>query len=117
MAEESPRETRVDTVAPSSERETEYQPPTSVFIYTHIVRPSSGAYEFRSEHFSKVGRTLDDYQIDIDPLFVPQDKEARRHEMEQIFSDWDFGEPEAAIEQPGNGPAQDAAPEDPSRPV
>ncbi len=48
-----------------------YVPPTNVFIYTHVSRPGSArdSYEFRSEHFSKVGRRLEDYTIDLSILF------------------------------------------------
>lgn len=85
---------RVDAVVSSGEREVEYRPPDSVLIYTHVVRPSAGAYEFRAEHFSSVGRTLDDYQIDIDSLFAPPDREARRRALHEALADWDFGEDE-----------------------
>ncbi|MEZ4710373.1 MAG: hypothetical protein R3A44_24435 [Caldilineaceae bacterium] len=45
--------------------EQEYTPPASVFVYTHVVRPSSGGgYEFRSESFPKSSRRIEDYQID-----------------------------------------------------
>jgi hypothetical protein len=74
-------------------QEMNYVPPTSVYIYTHIVRPaSSGAYEFRSEHFSKVGRTLEDYQIDVSPLFDEEARAAARPNMTEIFANFDLGE-------------------------
>lgn len=88
-------EPRVD-VAVSSERDVEYRAPDSVFIYTHIVRPVAGAYEFRAESFSKVGHTLEEYQIDIDPLFAPPDKEAQRQAIREALADWDYGEEESA---------------------
>jgi hypothetical protein len=48
----------------------DYVPPTSVFIYSHILRPDArDSYEFRAEHFSRVGRKLEDYQIDVSVLF------------------------------------------------
>jgi hypothetical protein len=48
----------------------DYVPPASVFIYSHILRPDArDSYEFRAEHFSRVGRKLEDYQIDVSVLF------------------------------------------------
>jgi hypothetical protein len=48
----------------------DYRPPDEVFIYTHITRPGSrDSYEFRAEHFSKVGRRLEDYDIDLSSLY------------------------------------------------
>lgn len=67
----SPLTTRPE--APSQEVAdlTDYRPPTSVFIYTHVSRPGSGwdTYEFRAEHFSKGGRALEDFEIDLSKLF------------------------------------------------
>lgn len=52
-----------------------YDPPESVYIYTHVVRPDAReSYEFRSEHFSSVGRKLEEYDIDLSSLF---DEEGR----------------------------------------
>ncbi|HMN28510.1 MAG TPA: hypothetical protein PKE45_10185 [Caldilineaceae bacterium] len=49
----------------------DYVPPDQVFVYTHVSRPGSrDSYEFRSEHFSKVGRRLEDYQIDLSSLIT-----------------------------------------------
>jgi hypothetical protein len=50
---------------------TDYRPPTSVFIYTHVSHPGSGwdNYEFRAEHFTKGGRTLEDFDIDLSKLY------------------------------------------------
>ena len=49
-----------------------YVPPTAVFVYTHSANPDlRDTYEFRPEHFSSVGRRLEDYQIDISKLFLP----------------------------------------------
>ncbi len=49
-----------------------YVPPTAVFVYTHSANPDlRDTYEFRPEHFSSVGRRLEDYQIDISRLFLP----------------------------------------------
>ncbi len=56
------------------EKDQEYIAPRSVYVYTHVARPSNrDAYEFRSEHFSRVGHTLDDYQVDLSLIFdVPR---------------------------------------------
>ena len=52
------------------EAEVAYVAPQSVYIYEHSVHPElRDAYEFRPEHFSKVGRTLADYQLDLSKLF------------------------------------------------
>jgi hypothetical protein len=49
----------------------DYVPPQNVFVYTHISRPGSrDSYEFRSEHFSKIGRRLEDYHIDLSSLIT-----------------------------------------------
>lgn len=55
----------------TAEVDVEYIPPKSVFIYTHSAHPEMrDSYEFRPEHFSKVGRRVEDFQIDISSLFV-----------------------------------------------
>lgn len=52
----------------------DYRPPDQVFIYTHITRPGSrDSYEFRAEHFSKVGRRLEDYDIDLSSLYPDEE--------------------------------------------
>jgi len=62
-------EFRPETTLPI-EKDQEYIAPKSVYVYTHVARPSSrDAYEFRSEHFSRVGHTLDDYQVDLTLIF------------------------------------------------
>ena len=76
--------------------EQEYTPPTSVFVYTHVVRPNSGGgYEFRPESFPKATRRIEDYQIDyshimgtileVDPENLPK-------------FEWYWGPDEAATE-------------------
>ena len=61
-------ENRAQTV---TEIDVAYVPPTAVFVYTHSANPDlRDTYEFRPEHFSSVGRRLEDYQIDIAKLFV-----------------------------------------------
>jgi hypothetical protein len=52
------------------EAEVAYVAPQSVYIYEHSVHPElRDSYEFRPDHFSRVGRTLADYQIDLSKLF------------------------------------------------
>ncbi len=49
----------------------DYVPPQGLFIYTHVARPASrDSYEFRAEHFSSVGRRLEDYEVDLSKLFA-----------------------------------------------
>lgn len=59
-----------DTRAVNLEAEVAYVAPQSVYIYEHSVHPElRDSYEFRPDHFSKVGRTLADYEIDLSKLF------------------------------------------------
>ncbi|MEX1019366.1 MAG: hypothetical protein WDZ49_06890, partial [Litorilinea sp.] len=45
--------------------------PKRVFVYTHVLRPAlRDAYEYRAEHFSQTGRTLDDFRIDLSPILI-----------------------------------------------
>lgn len=65
----------------------EYKPPKSVFVYTYVLRPGAPSlHEFRPEHFSRVGRRLEDFEIDLSPVFPVEGapkKEARpAHEMD-----------------------------------
>lgn len=58
--------------------EHEYTPPKSVFVYTYVLRPGApSAHEFRPEHFSRVGRRLEDFEIDLSPIF-PEEGTARK---------------------------------------
>lgn len=59
-----------DTRAANLEAEVAYVAPQSVYIYEHTVHPElRDSYEFRPDHFSKVGRTLADYDLDLSKLF------------------------------------------------
>ncbi|NJN83549.1 MAG: hypothetical protein HC802_15540 [Caldilineaceae bacterium] len=73
--------------------ELDYVAPESVFIYTHVVRADTrdNAYEFRPDHFSSVSRTLDDFRIDLSPLFVER--------VRQPVTDWDYGEDDAEYDE------------------
>ena len=54
----------------ATETDVEYVAPAKVFIYTHSAHPEMrDTYEFRPDHFSHVGRRLDDYQINLTSLF------------------------------------------------
>lgn len=94
----------------STERDVAYVAPKDVFVYTHVSRPSSQGYEFRSEHFSKHGHTLEDYTVDLSVIFdIPRpDFGAAVHaafdDMEQRgdvatearFQNWiEYADPEA----------------------
>jgi len=68
-----------------------YTPPDSVFIYTHVLRKEQRdvAYEYRSEHFSHVGRSMADFRINLtslyddilDPEKAPQDVQDELHRI------------------------------------
>ncbi len=59
-----------DNRAVNLEAEVAYEAPQAVYIYEHSAHPElRDAYEFRPDHFSKVGHTLTDYQIDLSKLF------------------------------------------------
>ncbi len=62
------------TVAPVTPLADNYVAPASIFIYTHVVRPDQrDNYEFRADHFSKVSRRLEDFDLDLSKLF-PEDR-------------------------------------------
>ena len=72
------RRRRRDRVEPIVEEPTinvandleDYVEPTDVYVYTHVVRPYyQDSYEFRGDQFSKQGRQIEDYHIDISMLF------------------------------------------------
>ncbi|HHY58129.1 MAG TPA: hypothetical protein GYA08_22150 [Chloroflexi bacterium] len=66
-----------ETRAQSAEADVAYVAPRSVFIYTHSAHPEMrDSYEFRPEHFSSVGRRLEDYHIDISSLFAADQRGA-----------------------------------------
>ena len=52
------------------EIDTNYVPPESVYVYTHVLRPDQrDNYAFRSELAHGTGRTLDDFRIDLSLIF------------------------------------------------
>ena len=77
-------------IAPPPVMEDSYVPPASVFIYTHVVRPEQrDSYEFRSEHFSKISRQLEDFDIDLSILFP--DENAPKIIEKAPAMEWDYG--------------------------
>lgn len=58
--------------------ENDYVPPTSFFAYTHVVRSSDtrDSYEYRPERLASGSRTLEDFRIDLSPLFAENDTTA-----------------------------------------
>lgn len=60
-----------DTPTPVVEDILKDLPPlVPAFVYTHVLRPSMrDNFEFRTEHFSKVTRKLEDFDIDLSPLY------------------------------------------------
>jgi hypothetical protein len=64
-------ETTTTTVAPVVENTFKDLPPlVPAFVYTHVLRPSiRDSFEFRTEHFSKVTRKMEDFHIDLSPLY------------------------------------------------
>lgn len=90
-----------------------------VFVYTHVIRPSArDSYEFRTEHFAKVTRRLEDFNIDLSPFYHMVEEDAARlaartrAEAEGIDlnawddawdEDWDEDEEPADGDEEGNG--------------
>ena len=93
----------------ATEADVEYVTPANVFIYTHSAHPEMrDSYEFRPDHFSNVGRRLDDYQINLTSLFleagtgsdeVPTIKVMPKPEFD--WTDWEEDEPKD--EKPTDG--------------
>jgi hypothetical protein len=64
-----------------------------VFIYTHVLRPAvREAFESRSEHFSKVTRKLEDFNIDLEPLFAERTETSPAGALAPLrpLSDFDY---------------------------
>lgn len=70
----------------------DYKPPKEVFVYTYVLRPGAPAgHEFRAEHFSRVGRRLEDFEIDLSPLF-PAEGQAKPEPRPRLPMDLDDDE-------------------------
>lgn len=91
---------RTDQPVIPAAREPDYLPPESVFIYTHVVRPGAQGYEFRAEHFSNVGRTLDDYEIDLTSLFDAEGRIQLSRIERSAFADMLLDDDEPALAAP-----------------
>ncbi len=74
---------------PAAEQDDPYSPPQTVYIYEHVVRPSAGNYEYRAEPFSKAGRTLDDYSLDLSPVFSPAPREPVGQVIARVFAEYE----------------------------
>lgn len=72
---ERPEDTPVVRESTLAAIDQEYKPPKSVFVYTYVLRPGApSSHEFRAEHFSRVGRRLEDFDIDLSPIFPVEGK-------------------------------------------
>jgi hypothetical protein len=105
-------------VVVAAERDVEYVPPLSVFIYTHTVRPDMReSYEFRSEHFSKVGHSLEEYGIDVSPLFDESARVDYGAAVAQAFADMGPEPEEIAVdvvEAQGGDPVEGVSADSPT---
>jgi hypothetical protein len=100
------------SAAAGAQQEIDYTAPDSVYVYEHLLRPSSGSnYEFRSEHLSKVGRTLEDYSLDLSIVFDPPAREPVGQIIARVFAEFEAADAvEAArAEALGSEPADDAS--------
>jgi len=63
-----------DELRQPQEVDVAYVAPQAVFVYTYSTHPElRDAYEFRPEHFSSVGRRLEDFHLDLSKLFPHED--------------------------------------------
>lgn len=93
-----------ETQAPVVEDILKDLPPlVPAFVYTHVLRPAMrDSFEFRTEHFSKVTRRMEDFHIDLSPLYPDGGDEikgvaympplAERAGMDDEFDDGDYNE-------------------------
>jgi hypothetical protein len=59
--------------------------PESIFVYTHVVRSSElDTYGFRSDPFMNRSRSLDDFRIDLSPIFPDAEEDGEAAEV-RIF--------------------------------
>lgn len=82
------------------------------FIYTHVIRPAAReSYEFRSDHFSKVTRRLEDFNIDLAPLWRAQEEAAKPYKLvlsDDLLAEWE--DEEEWVEEPPVEATEAAAP-------
>ncbi len=83
-----------------------YKPPSSVFIYTHVSHSEAiERYDSRVEHFSSVGRKLEDYEIDLAKI-TDENGGIRMTKINVDFGDFDFDAPETEEERIASEKAQ-----------
>lgn len=71
----------------------DYDAPLSVGIYTYVSRGDSGErYESKVEHFSSIGRKIEDYGIDLSKL-IAEDGTIQLPQMNGKITDWESDEP------------------------
>ena len=71
----------------------DYTAPQSVSIYTYVTRGDAGErYESKVEHFSHIGRNIEDYGIDLSKL-IAEDGTIHLPKMNGKITDWESDEP------------------------
>lgn len=98
-------------VAPAAERDEPYAPPQTVSIYEHVVRQPASNYEYRADPFSKTGRTLEDYSLDLSPVFNPAPREPVGQVIARVFAEYEAAD---AIEAARSGIAPRDEDEEPT---
>lgn len=80
-------ESRNESVIVSSALD--YSAPQSVFVYTYVSRgDTSERYESKVEHFSSIGRKIEDYGIDLSNL-IAEDGTIHLPKMDARIADWE----------------------------
>jgi hypothetical protein len=80
---------------------TDYVAPASVYIYTHVSYPElTEKYESRVEHFSNIGRKMEDYAIDLSKILTSEGT-IQMSRIKVNFDDIEFDEPEEPVKPAG----------------
>ena len=67
----------------------DYSAPQSVFVYTYVTRGDiNERYESKVEHFSSLGRQIEDYDIDLSKL-ISEDGTIQLPQMNSKITDWE----------------------------
>lgn len=67
----------------------DYTPPQSVFVYTYVSRSETNErYESKVEHFSSIGRNIEDYGIDLSTL-INEDGTIHLPKMDAKITEWE----------------------------